>query len=79
MSRLSALSHTCVRLTEMGNPVPTNRTGLFWPLAPSIPDYTLHRDIRPQSMFTGHPTLTSSSGKPGVPSTTVPANDNRTR
>lgn len=26
-------------------------------------------------MFTGHPTLTTSSGKPGVPSTMVPAND----
>lgn len=54
MSRLSALSHTCVCMTEMGNPVPMIRPGLFWPLAPSIPDHTLHRDISPQNMFTGH-------------------------
>lgn len=78
MSRLSALSHTCVCMTEIGNPVPMIRPGLFWPLAPSIPDHTLHRDINPQSMFTGHPTLTTSSGKPGVQSTTVPANEDRT-
>lgn len=42
MSRLSALSHTCVHLAEMGNPVPMNR--------PSVPDHKLHRDTRPQSM-----------------------------
>lgn len=77
MSRLSALSHTCVHLAEMGNPVPMNRPGLFWSLTSSVPDHTLHRDTRPQSMFIGHPTLTTSSGKPGVPRTMVPANDNR--